>query len=87
MMAERNWIGWFYRLGERQVGPVTRNKIARLIVGGQLRRSAQVWKAWSQADEFCLVPAKASEALYTPSTPNVNALQARSNGAASNSLN
>ena len=68
MMAEQNWIGWYYRLGERQVGPVTRSRIARLIVGGQLRRSDQVWKAWNEADEFRLVPAKASEALYSSST-------------------
>jgi hypothetical protein len=76
MMAEQNWIGWFYRTGERRVGPVTRNTIARLIVGGQLRRSEQVWRAWNEADEVRLVPAKASEALYSPSTPVTGSMQA-----------
>ncbi len=80
MMAERNWIGWFYRIGERQVGPVTRNTIARLIVGGQLRRSEQVWRAWNEADEVRLAPAKASEALYTPAKTGTVALHARQRG-------
>jgi GYF domain 2 len=80
MMAECNWIGWYYRRGRRQVGPVTRSRIARLIVGGQLRRSDQVWKAWNEADEFRLVPAKASEALYSTSTALPRSMQTSTRG-------
>lgn len=75
MYVELNWVGWFYRLGERRVGPVTRSKIAGLIAGGQLRRSEQVWKAWNEGDEFRLVPTRAAEALsslptYRPGSPS-----------------
>jgi len=65
MLAERNWIGWFYRLGERQVGPVPRSKIAALVTGGQMRRGEPVWKAWNEGDEYRLVRTKAEEALVS----------------------
>ena len=74
MLAERSWVGWFYRLGGRQVGPVTRSKIATLVAGGQMRRGEPVWKAWNEGDEYRLVQTKAEDALdsatpYPPGTP------------------
>lgn len=68
MYADLNWVGWYYRSGERRVGPVTRSKIAGLVAGGQLRRSAQVWKAWNHGDEFHLVATRAAEAVEGDST-------------------
>ena len=59
----RVWVGWYYRLGERKVGPVPRNRIAQLIADGHLQRSEKVWKAWNQGDEFRLDQAEAGEAM------------------------
>lgn len=63
METELNWVGWFYRHGERRVGPVPRSKIVGLVSGGQLPRSAQVWRAWNHGDEFHFVPTRAAEAV------------------------
>ena len=68
MLAERSWVGWFYRLGGRQVGPVPRNKIATLVAGGQMRRGEPVWKAWNEGDEYRLVQTKAEVPGYGPSS-------------------
>ncbi len=63
MLAERNWVGWFYRDSGRRVGPVTRDKITRLVAGGRLGRSEAVWKAWNEGDEFRLVQTNAEAAF------------------------
>lgn len=63
MLAERNWVGWFYRTAGRQVGPVTRDKIVRLVAGGHLGHGEPVWKAWNEGDEFRLVQTNAEAAL------------------------
>jgi len=47
-----NWtfLGWYYQQGDEQIGPVTSGEIARLVGGGQLRPSEEVWKGWKDAN-------------------------------------
>jgi GYF domain 2 len=62
-VQERIWVGWYYRVGERQVGPVPRSKISQLVSEGRLQQSAMVWRAWNEGDEFHLEQAEAAVAL------------------------
>jgi hypothetical protein len=47
-----NWtfLGWYYRQGREQIGPVGRDEIARLVGRGHLRPSAEVLKGWKDAN-------------------------------------
>jgi hypothetical protein len=65
MSSDKVWIGWYYRISGRQVGPVPRSRIAQLVAGGQLRRSEEVWQAWAEGDEFRLMSAAAEDAVAT----------------------
>jgi uncharacterized protein YjbJ (UPF0337 family) len=46
-----NWtfLGWHYRQGGEQVGPVSSDEIDRLVGCVQLQPSEEVWKRWQDA--------------------------------------
>jgi GYF domain 2 len=48
-----NWtfLGWYYRQGGEQIGPVPSAEIARLVGCGQLRPSEEVLKGWKDANK------------------------------------
>jgi len=47
-----NWtvLGWHYRQGGKQIGPVPSDEIARHVVCGQLQPLEEVWKGWKDAN-------------------------------------
>jgi hypothetical protein len=63
MPQERGWVGWYYQLGERQVGPVPKSRIAQLVAAGQLQPSQKVWRAWNEGVEFHLDQTEARQAM------------------------
>lgn len=47
IMAQSSaFIGWFYELNGRRLGPLSADKIADLLRVGILRAHDRVWRAW-----------------------------------------
>ena len=49
-MNQCQFLGWYYDLAGKQIGPVSNGEIARLVADGQLLPSAEVLQGWQDVN-------------------------------------